>query len=465
MARLWDKGAGLDPVIHQFTVGRDPELDLQLLPADCAASVAHAAVLERAGVLSAEEKGSLETALREIARRSLEGSFPIPPDLEDGHTAIENSLTQTLGEAGRKIHTGRSRNDQVLTCLRLYTRERVLDVAEAASALVAALLDLGTREERTLMPGRTHMQLAMPSSVGLWAAAWAEELLEHLELLDSVSRLVNRSPLGAAAGYGPPLTLDRAHAASLMGFARPVTTSLGAIQSRGITEARVLSVLDDMGLTLSRIASDLILFALPELGYFSLPTELCTGSSIMPQKQNPDLLELLRSGSARLSAAHTTVRNVIRSSPGGYNRDVQDTKAPLLEGFALTRQMLSVAARAVSGLRVNHQKIRSAMAPELFATDASMARVDAGESFREAYGAVATDLQSVSVPADEEVFRRRQTLGAPGNPGTGILQERLTAAWAVLKAARDHHAQAIRGLIGSQTLVPGEGQGPAPEAP
>ncbi|MCF7929773.1 MAG: argininosuccinate lyase, partial [Spirochaetales bacterium] len=318
MAKLWQKSYQLDSNIERFTVGDDYLLDRKLVSADCLGSIAHARMLASIGLLSQEEEKNLVSELRRII--SGEDSLSIEAEDEDVHTAIENRLTERLGEAGRKIHTGRSRNDQVLTAMRLYTKAAGYRLRHSLIDLSSALLSLAEGHEFLPLPGRTHLQIAMPSSAGLWASAYAEQLLDDAHLLESALELVDRCPLGSAASYGVPLPLDREMTAGLLGFSGPHHNVLAAQNSRGKLEAAVLDALDQAGITINRLAQDLILFSLPELGYISLPDELCSGSSIMPQKKNPDVLELSRARAAVLSAEAGKIKQIVRGLPSGYQR-------------------------------------------------------------------------------------------------------------------------------------------------
>ena len=302
MSKLWQKNYELNALIEEFTVGIDYILDQKLIPSDCVASMAHARMLQTIGILTEEETTALSEGLLQILNEHKEGNFPITRSDEDGHTAIENRLVELAGDAGKKIHTGRSRNDQVVTALRVYGRSKVLQMIREGGMLVQSLLTLAEKHKNTPMPGRTHMQIAMPSSVGLWAAGFAEEMADSLKLLSSVWEILDQNPLGAAAGYGVPLKLDRAMTARLMGFSRVQNNVIYVNNSRGKMELMVLDMLDQMVLSMSKMAQDLILFSLPEFGYFSLPAELCSGSSIMPQKKNPDGLELMRAKAGTVSA-------------------------------------------------------------------------------------------------------------------------------------------------------------------
>ncbi len=415
MGKLWEKTYSLDALIEAFTVGDDPANDARLVNADCVASIAHAKMLAGIGILSKKDCESLVKELGAIIALNDEGRFPIQRSDEDVHTAIENHLVRALGDAGKRIHTGRSRNDQVLTALRLWNRGFLLAFQRATLDLIARLLDFAKANERTPMPGRTHMQVAMPSSVGLWAAAWAEELLDDVELARTAFSLTDCCPLGSAASYGVPLALDRQLVSNLLGFDRVQNNVLYANNSRGKLEAVVLEAVEHTALTLSRMAQDLILYSLAEFGYFTLPQELCSGSSIMPQKRNPDGLELVRARAASISADLAAVKGVIRSLPGGYNRDLQETKAAYFRGCETGLSCVRVMDLTVSKLIVNPDRLRAAFTPEIFAADRALELVAEGVPFREAYRKIAAELDSLRTRDPVEAIAKRTSLGAPGN--------------------------------------------------
>ncbi len=450
MGKLWDKGYELDSVIERFTVGRDYLLDRRLIAADAVAGIAHARMLAKIGILTGDEADRLTTALMEIAAEGEAGSFDIPRSDEDGHTAIEARLTEELGELGKKIHTGRSRNDQVLASTRLYAREAILQVRGVLYETVEILLDLAERESETPMPGRTHLQPAMPSSVGLWAGSYAELLLDDDLLLGATYELLNRSPLGAAAGYGVPLPLDRELVSDLLGFKSVHHNVIAVNTSRGKSEAALIDALDQVGLTLGRFAEDMILFSLPEFGYFTLPQELCSGSSIMPQKRNPDGMELVRAKSGVLSALSAWTKNVVRGLPSGYNRDVQETKEPMMRALDMTLEMLGVVTRTAGTVSVNRERLSGLFSADLLATDEVFKRVQAGTSFRDAYREVAGELKSLAEkPVDPaEVIKRRTSTGTPGNldlePVRGELAQRREQRDEELKRVSD----AVAALVG-----------------
>ncbi|MDD3822765.1 MAG: argininosuccinate lyase [Sphaerochaetaceae bacterium] len=417
MGKLWQKDYSLDGLMEEFTVGNDYLLDRNLVTADCLASIAHARTLHRASLLTTEELESLEQSFSDILVLQKNGQFDISVADEDCHTAIEAYLTKHVGEAGKKIHTGRSRNDQVQTALRLWMREFLLHFAAQTALLADDLFALAKEHEFVPMPGRTHMQLAMPSSVGLWAASFAEELVDESRHLLQLHALVDQSPLGSAASYGTSLPLDRLYSADQMGFAKVQNNVLYANNSRGKFEAMVLDGCDYVTLTTSKLAQDLMLFSLGELGYFSLPAKLCTGSSIMPQKKNPDGLELTRSRSAVVSSCSERVKSIIRSLPSGYNRDFQDTKEPLFVGTKSAMLVVRVMRLMVQKLEVNEQALVRGCASELYATDEVMRRIAAGRPFRDVYREVGMDLASVAAYDPYRTVRERTALGTTGNLG------------------------------------------------
>ncbi len=413
MAKLWQKEYTFDSMVEEFTVGIDYELDRDLVVADCLASIAHASMLEKIGVLSPAENQALAAELSDIAREG--AALSISVDDEDCHTAIENRLTSVLGEPGKKIHTGRSRNDQVLTALRLYERSFLLRLAAEGAETVLSLTAFAERNRMVPMPGRTHMQIAMPSSVGLWAGAFAEEIMGHLSLLPAIYDLTDQCPLGSAAGYGVPLPLNRECTADLLGFARVQNNVLYASNSRSGTEGWILTLAEQIGLTLSRFSQDLMLFSMPEFGYFSLPPELCSGSSIMPQKKNPDALELIRGKSNTLVHYAGVVRENIRSLPSGYNRDVQETKEPFARASKLILQCLAVARLTVLKLVVHDEKLEQGFIPEIFATDAAIELAQSGMSFRDAYRDVAAGVDALARRKPIDSISNRTASGMAGN--------------------------------------------------
>lgn len=412
--RLWDKGEPLDARIARFTVGRDPELDRQLIAYDALASAAHATMLRKIGVLDADELSGLLRELATCAADARRGEFSVAADEEDGHTALENRLTARLGDAGRRVHTGRSRNDQVIGALRLWARERLVELTTRLLDLVERLLLLAEAERETTMPGYTHTRQAMPSTLGHFFAAHAEGLLDALPWLQTAYGHVDRSPLGSASGYGVALPLDRALVAELLGFARPQTNTLAVQNDRGRTEYLLLAVAALIATDLGRLATDLIGFSSDELGYIRLAAAVTTGSSIMPQKRNPDVLELIRAQAARLRQRQAEVAAIYGGLASGYHRDLQLTKEPLLEGLGGAVDLVAVMAPVLETLQVDAERCRAALLPATAATDEVYRRVAAGQPFRLAYREVAADPAAAAGSEGAELWRARCHLGAPG---------------------------------------------------
>ena len=417
MAKLWQKNYTLDSMMEHFTVRNDYINDEELVLSDLIGSAAQAKGLERIGILNHDEAQSLLKGLEEIAQLRKKDAFPITVSDEDCHTAIEGYLTKQYGDAGKKIHTGRSRNDQVQTALRIYMREASLKLSAEVLAAAEALIELGEANKDVPMPGRTHMQIAMPSSVALWALSFAEELLEETGMLLDLYRVLDQSPLGSAASYGVTLPLDREYTASLMGFAKVQNNVLYANNSRGKFEAFFLDHAEYIALTLSKLAQDLMIFTLPEFGYFSLPRELCTGSSIMPQKKNPDGLELARSRTALIGSCSMRVKSIIKALPSGYNRDFQDTKEPLIEGYRTTEELVRIMTEMIMKLEVHPDALIKACVPELYATDRVMEKVLSGGNFRDSYRSVGLNLSDVEGEDPVASISKRTSVGTTGNLG------------------------------------------------
>ncbi|MGL1890774.1 MAG: argininosuccinate lyase [Spirochaetaceae bacterium] len=425
MSKIWAKDYELDSLIEEFTVGNDYILDLDLIEFDCIASKAHGKMLSTIGILTADEYTKLAEELDNIIIDVRSNNFVINRSDEDCHTAIEARLTDRLGEVGKKIHTGRSRNDQVITATRLYSKSFIEKSISSAVKLVSSMLDMAEKNANVPMVGRTHMQTAMPSSIGLWTGAYAEELIDCIKLLESVYNIINQNPLGSAASYGVPLPLNRELTGEILGFKKVQNNVLYVNNSRGKFESMILDALDQITLTLSKMAQDLILFSLPEFDYFSLPKELCSGSSIMPQKKNPDGFELLRSKSAIVSSCAFQVKSIIRSLPSGYNRDFQDTKEPFLRGCKTALLSIRVMELSIKNLKVNVDKCLAGFTPEIYATDAALELVAGGASFRDAYVEVGLNVDKLGQRDAVESIKSRTHTGSTGNLGLNIAREEI----------------------------------------
>ncbi len=387
--KLWQKGGGPDRRIEEFTVGNDPELDLELVEYDCLASIAHARMLKKIGILSAVESRKLAAELGKIIALRREKKFRIRIEDEDCHTAIENHLTRKLGTAGKKIHTGRSRNDQVLTAIRLYSKDRLNQTGAALQNLTGTLSRISRRYGNAPVPGYTHSRKAMPFTVGKYFAAFGEAFKDDLRLLGCVSRLTDQNPLGSAAGFGTTLRLDRALTTKLLGFRKTQENELYAQNSRGKFESIILFSLSQVMLDLQRLATDLVLFSMEEFGFFRLPDEFCTGSSIMPQKKNPDVLEIARANFAVVHSGYLQVVEMIKGLPSGYHRDLQLTKEPLIRGFKKTLETVEIMNLVLENLEVDEDMCRRACTEEIYAADKALEMVKKGAAFRDAYRAVA----------------------------------------------------------------------------
>ncbi|MCO5165267.1 MAG: argininosuccinate lyase [Planctomycetes bacterium] len=416
--RLWDKGEALHPEILAYTVGDDHVLDLELVEEDVWGSLAHARMLEERGIISPDDRRAIARGLLEVLALHREGALRISPEEEDVHTAVEGRLAERVGEPGRRLHTGRSRNDQVLVDVRLFARRRLLDAADAGLALARALLDLARDHEAVVMPGYTHMRQAMPSSVGLWAGGHAECVADSVEALLEAYGACDRCPLGSAAGFGVPLPLDRRRTAALLGFTRLQVNAQAVQSSRGKPEAQALFAAVLLGNDLARLAWDLQLYTGPELGFFRLAPDVATGSSIMPQKRNPDVLELTRAQAGVLHAHLERILLVAGRLPSSYHRDYQLTKEPVLKGLRLARAMARAMELTVSGLEVERERAEAAVATEAFATHRALELAARGVPFRDAYRQVGDEVArgALARPTDLDAVRRAYaTEGSPGD--------------------------------------------------
>lgn len=383
--KLWEKNYSLHKQIEDFTVGEDFILDQKLVKYDCIASMAHAKMLGKIGILKKAEVQKLVRELNKMIELDANGKFEILKEQEDCHTAIENHLTKKLGDLGKKIHTARSRNDQVLTALRLYYKDQLKDCKKLVENLKQSISEFLKKFREIKLPGYTHTRKAMPSSIALWGNSFLESMTDNLKCIDLALELVDQSPLGTGAGYGLPLDIDRSFTAELLGFKRIQENPIYVQNSRGKFEATLLYALSQIMLDLNKIASDLILFSLPEIGYFELPKEFCTGSSIMPQKQNPDVLELLRAKYHVVVSNEFQVKNIIGNLLSGYNRDLQLTKKPTMQGLEITKQSLTIMSLIFKNLKVNQDRCNKALTEEIYATEEVYKLVQQGIPFREAY--------------------------------------------------------------------------------
>ena len=431
-APIWHKGIRAADWVTRFTVGDDPVWDTLLLPFDCIASEAHAWGLAQIGVLTGAEHAQIASELAKIQAEHAAGRIVVETADEDCHTVIERRLTETLGDVGRKIHTGRSRNDQVLTALRLWLRDHLAATGRKTARLAEILCALGADGEDVVMPGYTHMQRAMPSTVGLWALGYAELLVSDLAGLGETAARIDLSPLGSAAGYGVPyLELPREAVARRMGFKGVQLHATSVQLSRGKFEAEAVHALVQIAATVNRLASDLVLFSTAEFAFVHLPDAFTTGSSIMPQKRNPDVLELARATFHRLAAELQVLLAIPANLMSGYHRDLQPTKAAVMSALLTTEDLLDAMIAVLGGLEFDEARLKAAMSADLYATAAALKRVAGGEPFRDAYRSAAVDVSAWETEGGRSVHETYRTTGSPGrtDPGAVLGQLRRASAW------------------------------------
>lgn len=423
--KLWDKGYDINGDIARFTVGRDRELDLLLACHDVMGSMAHITMLESVGLLQKDELETLLDELRRIYREAREGRFEIEEGIEDVHSQVELMLTRRLGDMGKKIHSGRSRNDQVLVDLKLWTREQLRLIAGDVRALFRKLQEQSERYKAVLMPGYTHLQVAMPSSFGLWFGAYAESLVDDLTLLQAAYRITNRNPLGSAAGYGSSFPLDRAMTTRLLGFDSMDYNVIYAQMGRGKTERNVSFALASLAGTLSKLAFDACLFNSQNFAFVKLPKECTTGSSIMPHKKNPDVFELTRAKCNKLQALPTQITLIMNNLPSGYFRDLQILKEVFLPAFDELRDCLRMTTYIIGEMTVNEHILDDPRYDLMFSVEEVNRLTAAGMPFRDAYKKVGMDIEEGRFQPCREV--RHTHAGSIGNLCTreiaGLMQQ------------------------------------------
>jgi len=458
MPKLWQKSYRLNEQVERFEGAQNSALDTRLIRHDVWGSLAHAAMLAHIGVLTDGEHAALKGALCNILAFEEAHEFIIAPSDEDVHTSVENYLAASTGVAGKKIHMARSRNDQVLVDLRLYGKEQLHSVADKLCHLCAVLLEFAATHADVPMPGYTHMQRAMLSSMGLWAAAFSESLLDDEQLLATAYALNDQSPLGSAAGYGVPIAIDRQYTADLLGFSRVQHNVIYVQNSRGKIEAAIVQALTQIMLDLSKLAQDILLFTTVEYSFLTIPQELCTGSSIMPQKRNLGVMELVRARTQTMVALQQQILGIITGLPSGYNMDYQETKRPFMEALDLVQDSLDICALVVGAVGVNTERLTAACTFELFAADrAYELTTTAGLPFRDAYRIVGAEVtaqldrqQTLPVESQEQLLERlaaRSHLGGAGNLGLAQIHhtlEQVEESWEVREQA---FTKAIEALV------------------
>ena len=411
--KLWEKNIDVNPEIERFTVGRDRELDLLLARYDVIGSIAHSTMLQSIGMLTQQEMESLHRELRNIHATIEDGAFVIEEGVEDVHSQVELMLTRRLGDTGKKIHSGRSRNDQVLVDLKLFTRHELQEVCTAVKELFDALIGQSARHQEILMPGYTHLQVAMPSSFGLWFGAYAESLADDMLFLQAAYRMCNRNPLGSAAGYGSSFPLNRTMTTNLLGFDSMNYNVVYAQMGRGKSERNVAFALASLAGTLSKMAFDACMFNSQNFGFVKLPAECTTGSSIMPHKKNPDVFEILRAKCNRLQTLPMDIAMIMNNLPSGYFRDLQIIKELFLPAFSDIKDCLAMATYIIERIEVNREILEDSRYDAMFSVEEVNRLATEGMPFRDAYKKVGLDIEAGTFTPDKEVRHTHE--GSIGN--------------------------------------------------
>lgn len=442
--KLWEKGYKINKAIEEFTVGEDYKLDAELIKSDALGSIAHAKMLAKIGILKNSEFSKIKKELVDIYNSK---NFTIKKEDEDVHTAIENYLVSKLGNIGKKIHTARSRNDQVLVDIRLYTKENLLKIFSALLELAETIYEFAKKNEFIPIPGYTHTRKAMPSSVGLWASAFLESLLDDIKLLKTAYQLNNQCPLGSAAGYGVNLNIDRKFTSDMLGFEKVQNNVLYAQNSRGKIEAIVIFSLYQIINDIGKIANELIYFSSEEFGFFELPDEICTGSSIMPQKKNPDALELIRGYVSVIEGNLLQVLGITKNLFPGYNRDLQLTKGAIINSLKQSIAIIYIVEIIFKKLKANKEKCIQACTKEIYATDYTLEFVKSGKPFREAYKDVAKNIDKIKIPEPIKNIKAKAHIGATGNLGLEDIKKQIESDKKMINAESKKFESKIKRLL------------------
>ena len=413
MATLWNKGTKASDVVEDFTVGNDRTLDMALARYDVIGSKAHIRMLESIGLLTADELGILTEALDKILDEIETGQFRLEDDVEDIHSQVELLLTRRLGDVGKKIHSGRSRNDQVLTDIKLFLRDELLKIRDEVLELFGILQGLSEKYKDVMLPGYTHGQVAMPSSFGLWFGAYAEAMADDMYMIRGAYHLVNQNPLGSAAGYGSSFPLDREMTTRLLEFESPDYNVIAAQLGRGKAEKAVASAMGSLALTLNKFASDCCMYMCPNFGFISFPDELTTGSSIMPHKKNPDVWEIIRGNCNRILSAENEIAMLCSNMPHGYHRDFQLLKDILFPVLELMHKCIRMTGFMLHEIKVNGNILDSPVYDYLFTVEEVNRRALAGMPFRDAYKSVGIEVNEGKFHADKSVHHTHE--GSIGN--------------------------------------------------
>jgi len=431
MNKLWSKGNEPHKLVEQFTVGNDRELDLQLAKHDVRGSMAHAQMLQSIGLLTKKETEQLLAALQEILKIAEKGEFIIEDGVEDVHSQVELMLTKKLGETGKKIHSGRSRNDQVLVDLKLFMRDEAQHIAHLVNQLFQRLQALSETHKETLMPGYTHFQIAMPSSFGLWFGAYAEALVDDMQLLAGAYKIINQNPLGSAAGYGSSFPLNRTMTTQLLGFDDLHYNVIAAQMSRGKAERAMACGMAAIASTLNKLAADVCIFMCQNFGFISFPDELTTGSSIMPHKKNPDVFELIRGKCNRLQSLPNELAMMTTNLPHGYHRDYQLMKDCLFPAITTLKDCLTVAEFMLQHLQINPAILDDPKYDYLFTVEEANRLTLAGMPFRDAYRQVGQQVTDGTYKATKQVRHTHE--GSIGNLCTAEIAKKMQKVLQVFK--------------------------------
>ncbi|ADY28661.1 MULTISPECIES: argininosuccinate lyase [Cellulophaga] len=416
--KLWDKGFSTDKKIDHFTVGNDRELDLLLAKYDVIASKAHAKMLGKIGLITAQEAENLVAELDAIAQTIEEGSFVIEDSFEDMHSKIEFVLTEKLGDTGKKIHTARSRNDQVLVAMHLYLKDELQEIKSEVKVLFNLLLNLADKYKNVLLPGYTHLQIAMPSSFGLWFSAYAESLIDDLYFVDAAYKIADQNPLGSAAGYGSSFPIDRDFTTKEMGFATQKYNVVAAQMGRGKVEKATAFGISNVAATLSKMAMDICLYMSQNFNFISFPDELTTGSSIMPHKKNPDVFELIRGKCNKLQAIPNQLILITNNLPSGYHRDLQLVKEVIIPAIQDIKACLEILTFSLKEVRVNEAILEDPKYDYLFSVDTLNELVLSGIPFRDAYKKMGKEINEGTFSPKKDIKHTHQ-----GSLGNLCLQE------------------------------------------
>ena len=437
--KLWEKSVQVNKDIERFTVGRDREMDLYLAKHDVLGSMAHITMLESIGLLTKEELDQLLVELKSIYASAEKGEFVIEDGVEDVHSQVELMLTRRLGDIGKKIHSGRSRNDQVLLDLKLFTRTQIKEVAEAVEQLFHVLIRQSERYKNVLMPGYTHLQIAMPSSFGLWFGAYAESLMDDMLFLQAAFKMCNRNPLGSAAGYGSSFPLNRTMTTDLLGFDSMDYNVVYAQMGRGKMERNVAFALATIAGTISKLAFDACMFNSQNFGFVKLPDNCTTGSSIMPHKKNPDVFELTRAKCNKIQALPQQIILIMNNLPCGYFRDLQIIKEVFLPAFEELKDCLRMAAYIINKIQVNEHILDDPKYDNMFSVEEVNRLATGGMPFRDAYKKVGLDIEARNFTPDKRVHHTHE--GSIGNLCNDKIHELMEQVWSGFNFARTREAE------------------------